>query len=137
MKKEIVFGGRVMDGYFIEYKNKQVRILSAKTTGIKEMSIPKSGSSNYPKFIFVVNGERIGADIHRVIAENLVSFPKPKSITKRDWDKTPEIVREHLKSLYFVNHKDHDKYNCHPSNLEWVTSKGNAHAYHKHKKGLK
>jgi hypothetical protein len=136
MKKQIVFGGRVMDGYYIEYKNKRVRILSEKTAGIKELSIPKSGSSNYPRFVFMVDGERINADVHRVVAENLVPFPKPKDITKRDWDKTPEIVREHLKSLYFVNHIDHDKYNCHPSNLEWVTSKGNAHAYQKHKKGL-
>ena len=136
MKKEIVFGGRVMNGYFIEYKNKQVRILSTKQTSIKEMSIPKSGSSNYPRFVFMVNGERINADVHRVVAENLVAFPKPKDITKRDWDKTPQVIKDHIKSLYFVNHIDHDKYNCHPSNLEWVTSKGNVHAYHKHKKGL-
>ena len=134
MKKQIIFGGRVMEGYFIEYKNKQVRILSTKTSGIRELSIPKSGSTNYPKFTFMVNGEKIGADVHRVIAENIITFPRPKCIPKKEWDKTPEIVKSHVKSLYFVNHKDHDKYNCHPSNLEWVTSKGNAHAYQKHKR---
>jgi len=137
MKKPIIFGGKVMDGYLIEYKNKEVRILSTRQTNIRELSIPKSGSSSYPGLVFMMDGKKIRADTHRVIAENLVSFPKPKDITKRDWDNTPEIVKSHIKSLYFVNHIDHDKYNCHPSNLEWVTSKGNSHAYHKHKKGLK
>ncbi len=137
MKKPIIFGGKVMDGYMIEYKNKEVRILSTRQTNIRELSIPKSGSSSYPGLVFMMDGKKIRADTHRVIAENLVSFPKPKDITKRDWDNTPEIVKSHIKSLYFVNHIDHDKYNCHPSNLEWVTSKGNSHAYQKHKKGLK
>jgi len=133
MKKQIIFGGKIMTGYYIEYKNKTVRILSTKQSTIKELSIPKSGDSNYPRFVFMVNGIRINADVHRVVAENLVKFPKPKDITKRDWDKTPSVIRDHIKSLYFVNHRDHDKYNCHPSNLEWVTSKGNALAYQKHK----
>ena len=133
MKKQIVFGGKIMTGYYIEYKNKTVRILSTKQSTIKELSIPKSGDSNYPRFVFMVNGIRINADVHRVVAENLVKFPKPKDITERDWDKTPSVIKDHIKSLYFVNHRDHDKYNCHPSNLEWVTSKGNALAYQKHK----
>lgn len=133
MKKQIVFGGVVMVGYYIEYKNKQVRIISEKNAGIKELSIPKSGSSKYPKFTFMVNGKKNHADIHRVVAENLISFPKPKDITKQDWDNTPSVIKDHIKSLYFVNHIDHDKYNCHPTNLEWVTSKGNALAYQKHK----
>ena len=137
MKKQIVFGGKIMDGYFIEYKNEQVRILSTKQTNIKELSIPKSGSSSYPGLVFTVSSKKIRADTHRVIAENLVPFPRPKCLTKEVWNKIPQSGKDHIMQLYFVNHIDHDKYNCHPSNLEWVTSKGNSHAYHKHKKGLK
>ena len=125
-----------MEGYFIDYTDGDVRIISTKKNSFKELSIPKSGSASYPGLVFIVNNERIRADTHRVIAENILPFPRPKSIPKKEWDKTPEIVRSHIKSLYFVNHIDHDKYNCHPSNLEWVTSKGNARAYQEHKKSL-
>jgi hypothetical protein len=136
MKKQIVFGGRIMDGYFIEYNDGEVRILSHKNYWVKSLSIPKSGSAKYPKVVFRHNGKNIHADIHRVIAENLIPFPRPTSITKKDWERTPEEVKSHIKSLYFVNHIDHDKYNCHPSNLEWVTSKQNSHAFQKHRKAM-
>jgi hypothetical protein len=136
MKKQIVFGGMLMEGYFIDYTDGGVRIISKKKNSIRELSIPKSGSSSYPGLVFIVDGGRIRADTHRVIAENLIPFPRPKSIPKKEWDNTPELVKSHVKSLYFVNHIDHDKYNCHPSNLEWVTSKGNARAYQKHRKSL-
>jgi hypothetical protein len=133
MKKQIVFGGKIMEGYFIQYKDGMVNIISTKQTSIRSLSIPKNGSALYPKVVFRYNGKNINADVHRVIAENLIPFPRPKCIPKDEWDNTPEIVKSHVKSLYFVNHKDHDKYNCHPTNLEWVTSKGNSHAYQKHK----
>ena len=137
MRKEIVFGGETMFDYYIENNESGVRILSYKGTGIREMSIPKSGKSLYPKIMFRKNGKKINADVHRVIAENLIPFPRPKHISLRDWAATPNEVKAHIKSLYFVNHKDHDKYNCALSNLEWVTSKGNARAYRKHVETLR
>ena len=138
MKKKIVVAGVELDDYFIEYKNKQVTIYSTrtKTIGIRKMSIPSHGKAKYPKIKFQHDGATINVDIHRVVAENLVTFPRPKNITEKDWNKTPENVKSVLKSVYFVNHIDHDKYNCHPSNLEWVTPKQNVHAFHKHKKSL-
>jgi hypothetical protein len=136
MKKQIVFAGKVMEGYFIEYiKSKgAVRILSYKNDSVKVLSIAKSGGSKYPKLTFSYGPVKTTTDVHRVVAENLIPFPRPKNITKKDWQETPETVKSHIKSLYFVNHIDHDKYNCHPSNLEWVTSKQNSHAYQRHKK---
>ena len=136
MKKKIVVAGVELDDYFIEYKNKQVSIYSTKTVGIRKMSIPSYGKAKYPKIKFRHDGVTINVDTHRVIAENLVTFPRPQNITEKDWNKTPETVKSVLKSVYFVNHIDHDKYNCHPSNLEWVTPKQNVHAFHKHKKSL-
>lgn len=132
MRKQIVFGGKTMMDYYIEKTQSVVRILSYKGSVVRELSIPKSGSSLYPKVVFMQSGKKVNADVHRVIAENLIPFPRPENISVRDWADTPDEVKAHIKSLYFVNHKDHDKYNCAPSNLEWVTSKGNAHAYRKH-----
>jgi hypothetical protein len=129
--KQIVFSGIPMEGYFIERDGDQAIIYSSKV-GYRRMSIPKKGKSNYPKIKFRVNGKSISADIHRVIAENLIKFPRPKSISPESWKNMPDDVKDHIKSLYFVNHIDHDKYNCNLSNLEWVTSKQNRHAYIKH-----
>ncbi len=141
--KPVLLGGRVIDGYFIEFLDSVPSIWSNKVAGgyrgsawgsIRKMSIPASGRSEYPKLKFRENGKYINADTHRVIAENLVPFPKPKCLTKEEWANTPEAVKQHIQNLYLVNHIDHDKYNCHPSNLEWVTSKDNAKAYQEHKK---
>ena len=134
MKKEIIFGGVVMRDYYIEKTKDGVRLLSYKRKSVCEMSIPKSGKAKYPKVKFRVQGRKITADIHRVIAENLLTFPRPKNIPVSDWQYTPDVVKEHIKSLYFVNHKDHDKYNCSLDNLEWVTSKGNARAFQRHRR---
>lgn len=132
--KPIVLGGIPMEGYFIEYINKEIRVWSKKFGKMKRLSIPKSGKSSYPGFNFSIDGILTKADIHRVIAENIVPFPKPESMTHKDWKATPESAKNIMKSVFFVNHIDHNKYNCHPSNLEWVTPKGNVHAFHKHKR---
>jgi hypothetical protein len=132
--KQIVFHGIPMKGYFIERDGDEAIIYSCKRTGYKRLSIPKSGKSNYPKMKFHLDGETISADIHRVIAENLLRFSRPKSISVESWKTLPADAKSHYKELYFVNHIDHDKYNCSLSNLEWVTSKQNRRAYVKHKK---
>ena len=134
MRKQIVFGGTLMRDYYIEKSEGSVRLLSYKGKWVRELSIPKSGSSLYPKVVFMVEGRKINADVHRVIAENLIPFPRPKDISAADWANTPDVVKDHIKSLYFVNHVDHDKYNCRLDNLEWVTSKGNARAFQMHRR---
>jgi hypothetical protein len=134
--KQVVFGGVTMDGYFIECKNKEVRILSHKRYWVKQLSIPKSGSANYPKVTFRHNGKDVRADVHRVVAENLIPFPRPSTISEEDWENTPDYVKSHIKLLYCVNHIDHDKYNCHPSNLEWVTPKQNSHKFQEHRRKI-
>lgn len=131
--KQIIIGGVVAKDYFIERVRDTAVIWSLKNSTPKKLSVPKSGSANYPKSTFWVEGKRLEANCHRVIAENLVPFKRPSTVSKTDWDKTPQQIKDHIKSLYFVNHKDHNKYNCSISNLEWVTARGNALAYHNHK----
>lgn len=142
--KPLLHQGKILDGYYIEIKDNEPRIYSGnsptsqspvnggKFGWLRRMSITTEGKNSYPKSKFYRKGTPISVDTHRVIAENLVPFPKPKGISQEDWDGTPQSIKDHMMELYFVNHIDHDKYNCHPSNLEWATSKENAHAYLKH-----
>lgn len=72
------------------------------------------GGGGYPQVRLCVNSKYITKTIHRIIAEYFVPNPN-----KKPW----------------VNHKDGNKLNFSPSNLEWCTpSENHLHAY---KNGLK
>ena len=123
--------GIPMDGYYI--CKRTARIFSMLTgSWPKPLSMPTEGNSKYPKVSFRYRGETITAQIHQVVAENLLPFPRPKSIAKDVWDSTCETVKNLIKLLHYVNHKDHNKYNWSLDNLEWTTPEGNSHAYLKH-----
>lgn len=65
----------------------------------------------YPTVHLSKNGKYKNIFVHRIVAQELVSNPDP--INKR-----------------FINHKDGNKLNYHPSNLEWCTSSENTrHGY--------
>lgn len=135
MKRQIVYQGKVMEGYFIEQKNGRVKVFSDKNGKITNLSMPKSGKAPYPKFGFSIKGKEYSPLIHRVIAEHCIPFPRPKNITKKDWDATPETVKSVIKHSYRVNHIDHNKYNFSISNLEWVTAQENTQKQHEFYRG--
>lgn len=130
--KVITIGGVNTENYYITMKNGLAQIFSCKRGNIKPMSMPTSGKRMYPGTEFQVKGKSIGADLHRVIAENYLPFPRPSNFSAKVWKETPVEVKNYIKSLMFVNHIDHNKYNWHLDNLEWATAKENVRATHKH-----
>lgn len=84
------------------------RIKSFKHGGIKILR-PALNDMGYLRVNLFINGKQKTFKIHRLIAELFVPNPDGK----------PE-----------VNHLDGVKFNCHVSNLEWVTgAENNRHAY--------
>ena len=90
--------------------------------------------NNYPKVVLCSNGVSKSYYVHRIVCTAYHKFPKPESVTKEEWNATPESVKKLVESMYQVNHIDHDHYNHHPSNLEWVTVKENNKKYQDHSK---
>lgn len=128
--KPAIVNGRVIKGYFVDANG---NIWTTKQSRPKKLSPNISGNCDYPRTTFFTDGNRLYPMFHRVVAETLIPFPVPEGITKKDWNNTPESVKSLFKSQFLVNHKDHDKTNYHPSNLEWVTHRGNARAYQNHR----
>jgi hypothetical protein len=90
--------------------------------------------NNYPKIVLCSNGVSKSYYVHRIVCTAYHKFPKPESVTKEEWNATPESVKKLVESMYQVNHIDHDHYNHHPNNLEWVTVKENNKKYQDHSK---
>ena len=130
--KKAIIQGIPRDSYYVDPDG---NIWSGKTKYWKKLTphISENATRGYAKSAIKVNGKMISFYFHKVVCATLVPFPRPEGITKKDWDATPETVKEHMKAMYIVNHIDHDRTNYHPSNLEWVTSQGNAMAYQRHK----
>ncbi|MDD0974850.1 NUMOD4 motif-containing HNH endonuclease [Pseudomonas fontis] len=82
--------------------------VSGVTKSYPERLIQRAKSQDYPRIILKVNGKAKAYLVHRLVAE--MFLPNPDS-------------------LPCINHKDGDKSNPHPENLEWCTHQENmAHA---------
>ena len=57
--------------------------------------------------------------------EPLDSHSHEMGIPKEDWDAAPETVKQALRELAHIDHKDGDTQNNHLSNLKWATARQN------------
>ena len=130
--KVMTIGGILAKNYYIDVVDGLAQIYSDKTGRLKPMKMSTKGKSKYPQKGFMVNGKEVKLDLHRAIAENLLPFPRPSNISPTLWKQTSVEVKTFIKSLMFVNHIDHNKYNWHLDNLEWATAKENVRAAVKH-----
>ncbi len=72
---------------------------------------------------------KLSINVHILVHETLCpTLPRPRGVTKKTWRTTANDVKRAFRSSWEVNHKDHDRLNFNPKNLEWVTPKENAQA---------
>jgi hypothetical protein len=126
------FRAKVIADYFVDPQNGD--IYSGKRSTLLKMT--PSYDDGYMKINICSPDLPKSQRVHRLVAETLIPFPCPVGITKAEWKATPQSVKNLLCSQYRVNHIDHDKSNYHPTNLEWVTARGNSLAYVAHSNSL-
>ena len=94
---------------------------------------PNQMRSNYPcvcitdpQFKKTKRGWRsMPLNVHLLVAHTLLEIPIPKGVTEKEWKRTPKSVKKACLEIYQVNHKDHNKSNFRPDNLEFKTSADN------------
>jgi hypothetical protein len=127
------FRAKIIPDYYVHVKTGDIYSSKRSNTHAEKLTATYDVSNGYMNISICSPGIKRSQRIHRLVAETLIPFPCPEGIPKADWKATPQSVKNELCSQYRVNHIDHDKTNYHPSNLEWVTAKGNSQAYIKHK----
>jgi len=130
--KPVIVDGNLIKGYFVCSNG---NIWSTMGVDLRMMS---SVGKPYPKVhLSLGNGKSKTYPTHRLVCEAFHEFPTPEGVSQSEWDVTPNSVKKILNSMYHVNHIDHDHWNHHPSNLEWVTFKQNAKRYQEHRLAAK
>jgi hypothetical protein len=133
---ELKFRSNVIPDYYLDPETGDIYSGKRNLSYYKRLSLTVCSSTGYMKITITSPGIPKSQHLHRLVAETLVPFPCPEGITKADWKATPESVKNLLCSQFRVNHIDHDRTNYHPTNLEWVTAKGNAAAYVNHRANI-
>ena len=128
--KPAVVDGRVAENYFIRSDGNAF----SNRTGEMRMLTTNTGGQKYPKVRMRVGDKTKTYLLHRIVCETWHEFPIPPGVTKPQWDRTLRVIKQMMRDLFQVNHKDHVHTNYHPSNLEWVTVKQNAQCYREHVK---
>ncbi len=90
--------------------------------GYPRVAIYKKGTSKKSCFVHVATHETLNPDL-----------PRLPNITDSQWRRTPKVVKDYLRQMWQVNHRDHNVMNFKPNNLEWVTQQQNNNAYQKHR----
>lgn len=128
----LIYNGIVWDDYLLDQDG---QVWSHKRSKLKQMTPATHGKGDkYPHVALYINRKRINVRVHRAVAETFIPVPNPPGVTKKDWENTPQSVKDCFKHFWEVNHIDHNTTNYHPSNLEWVSRKENIDKYHEYRK---
>ena len=68
---------------------------------------------------------KIDVSAHRVVAETWMPIDEYPPVPKEVWDKSDESMKQCIRDMAIVDHKDNNPRNNHVSNLQWVTPKEN------------
>lgn len=124
-------------GHFIDrnFQMKRYCVVHLKQVSLSCNPKSKSPSDHYPKVHLTLGYKTyLTVRLHQIVAETWIPFNIPNGVTEKEWKRTPKSVQNIVKERTHVNHKDHNKQNFHPSNLEWVSAKENAQKAQEHYK---
>ena len=123
-------------GELWSFKTKRPKIMKGSVTfygyvevGITDSQLDKPTTKN-----------KQNINLHTLVAHTLLDIPIPEGVSEEVWKKTDETVKSACREIFQVNHKDHDKSNYRPDNLEFVTASGNIRAaliYYKENLGMR
>ena len=87
--------------------------------------------SAYARIGVSVDGNKKTLLLHKAVIETVgvKKYPIPEGISKDVWIATHPSVKEAMKKIWQVNHKNGDVHDHHPSNLEYTTAKENQQHY--------
>jgi hypothetical protein len=132
MKRKLipaVNNGITLTDYWVDPKDGTVW----STKGKSLRQIKGALDKGYRRTKLTTSKEILKLYLHRIVACTLIPF-KTDGITKREWNNTPDKIKNIIISQWCVNHIDHDRGNYHPSNLEWATFAENNRAAVAHKR---
>jgi len=66
--------------------------------------------------------------VHQLVMETFFPIDKnpPAPVSAKEWERTPESVKQIVRECIFINHKDHNPANNRLDNLEYVTPRQNS-----------
>ena len=127
--KPLFYEGKVLEDYWVDPDGD---IWTSKIWRNFRTLTPQFRNS-YPRVTLTDFGKRKHVDMHRLVCSTFHKFPCPNGVTKKEWKDTPDSVKKLIQNSFQVNHIDHDTYNYHPSNLEWVSVKENSQKYQEYR----
>ena len=128
----LIYRGVAYHGYGVH--RKLGGIWSKRRNTWQQLTGTVSGTTGYPRVATKIKAKRIDWRVHVAVHETLhPELPIPPGVTVQEWRRTPKSVKKSMRQMWQVNHRDHNKLNFKPNNLEWVTPLQNAHAWQKHR----
>ena len=121
-----ICGGKIFDDYYVD---KDGEIWSTKKNKVIILAWFFNKGKQYPRVSLCYKDKVYKLLVHRIVCETFHEVPLPEGVTLEEWKRTPKSIKTHFYHYWEVHHKDHNKCNFHPNNLEWVSCKQNMERY--------